>query len=227
MDKSQYQPPRTEYSAELYKQLEQRPVQSTPERMPTAPFQMVKDIEALVDSFRDTAEAIEQAKGREVSIKYLPISFIRPARKHEEIRKDLIDREREIGGRLFAEKNKYYFWYGDKGNSPIRTEGVADWYIQEITPGNAGEGVITHIETHPNYIKKFNHAGQRVPISLSDLEIFIPAVYHYVHAIMDIYPFERDRAEVLLDGIELPNDVSALLPPTPAAKYKDEYGLAA
>lgn len=226
MDKSQYQPPRTEYSDELYRQIEQSAIHSTPERLPVAPFQMVKDIEALVDSFRDTAEAIEQAKGREVKVKYLPISFIRPGRKHDDIRKDLVDKERSIGGQLFAEKNKYYFWYGEKGSSAIRTDDVADWYIQEINPNNNGEG-ITHIETHPHYIKKFNHAGQRVPVSLSDLEIFIPAVYHYVHAIMDIYPFERDRAEVILDDLQVPNNIPALLPPTQSLEYKSEYNRAA
>ena len=226
MDKSQYQPPRTEYSAELYEQIEKSAVKSSPERI-QAPFQFVKDIEALVDSFRDTAEAIEQSKGREVKVKYLPVSFIRPARKREDIRKELIDVERSIGSNLFAEKGKYYFWYGEKGASAIRTPDVADWYIEEIVPSNPGSGVVTHIETHPHHIKKFNHNGQRVPVTLSDLEVFIPAAYHYVHAIMDAYPFERDRADVILDGLEIPNDVAALLPPEHVESQKNDYGLAA
>lgn len=226
MDKSQYHPPLTEYSAELYEQIEKSTVKDTPERL-RAPFQFVKDIETLVDSFRDTAEAIEQTHGREVKVKYLPVSFVRPPRKREDIRRQLIDTERAIGGQLFAEKNKYYFWYGEKGESAIKTKDVADWYIEEIVPENPGSGVVTHIETHPQYIKKFNHAGHRVPVTLSDLEVFIPAAYHYVHAIMDVYPFEKDRAEVILDGLELPDHVSALLPPEYRSANKTDYGLAA
>jgi len=223
MDKSQYQPPRTEYSAELYEQIEKSAVQHTPERYQQAPFQFVKDIEALVDSFRETAEGIEQRKGRETKMKFLPLTFVLPARKHEEIRRELIDTERRIGGQLFAEKNKYYFWYGEKGESAIRTEGVADWYIEEIVPGKPGGGVITHIETHPQYIKKFNHNGQLVPVTLSDLEVFIPAAYHYVYAIMDAYPFDRDRAELILEEMDMPNDVSALLPPVHGENRKSDH----
>ncbi len=226
MDNSQYHPPRTEHSAGIYGNIEKRVFEDSPERL-KPPFQFVKDIEKLIDSFRDTAEAIEQANGREVKVRYLPVSLIRPARKREVIRRHLIDVERTLGGQLFAEKNKYYFWYGEKGESAISTPGVADWYIEEITPENPGSGEVTHIETHANYIKKFNHVGQRVPITLSDLEVFVPAAYHYVHTIMDAYPFEKDRADVLLDGLELPRDVSALLPPQHDEYRKSDYYRAA
>jgi len=224
MDKSQYHPPVTEHSAEIYNQVE-KSATNNPEQL-RAPFQFVKNIETLVDSFRDTAEEIERTHGREITFKLLPISFVRPARKREDIRRELVDAERVIGGQLFAEKNKYYFWYGEKGDSAIRTKDVADWYIEEINPGQPGSS-ITHIETHPQYIKKFNHYGQRVPVTLSDLEIFIPAVYYYIHAIMDVYPFEKDRADVILDGLELPEDVSVLLPPEYRNTSKTNYDLAA
>lgn len=227
MDNSQYQLP-PEYTAELYEEIEQRVVQSAPEHQPQAPFQFVKDIETLVESFRETAEGIEQRNGREVKMKMLPISFVRPARKHDEIRKDLIEIERRLGGTLFAESGKYRFWLGDKGNSAIKTEDIADWYIEEVTAGPTGIGAVTHIETHPQYIKKFNHEGHLVPMTISDLEVFIPAVYHYVYAIMDAYPFERGRAEVILEDMTIPNDVSALLPPIQTAEgLRNNYGLAA
>jgi|GEM_PF-2000781 len=213
MDKSQYHFPKTEHSAELYTTSSERALQSSPERAP-APFQGIKDIEALIDSFRDTAEAIEYTKGREVKLKYMPISFVRPARSHQEIRRHLIDTERVIGGQLFAQKNTYYFWYGEKNETVPREPGVADWYIEEITPGSSNPNIVTHLETHPQYVKKFNHAGQPVPVTLSDLEIFIPATYHYVRAIMEAYPFEKDRAEVLLDSLDDPRDILALLMPT-------------
>ena len=104
MDNSQYHPPRTEHSAGIYGNIEKRVFEDSPERL-KPPFQFVKDIEKLIDSFRDTAEAIEQANGREVKVRYLPVSLIRPARKREVIRRHLIDVERTLGGQLFAEKN--------------------------------------------------------------------------------------------------------------------------
>ena len=227
MDNTQYQLP-PEYTAELYEEIEQSILQSTPEHQPQAPFQFVKDIETLVESFRETAEGIEQRNGREVKMKLLPVSFVRPARKHEEIRKDLIETERRLGGTLFAESGKYHFWLGDKGSAANRNEDVADWYIEEIIPGPSGVGVVTHIETHPQYIKKFDHNGHLAPMTISDLEVFIPAVYHYVYAIIDAYPFERDRAEVILEDMNIPNDVSALLPPIQTAEgLRNNYGLAA
>lgn len=225
MDNTQFQLP-PEYTAELPKEIEQRVLQSTPGQ-PQAPFQFVKDIEVLVESFRETAEGIEQRNGREVKMKALPVTLVRPARKHDEIRRDLIEIERRLGGTLFAEAGKYHFWLGDKSASIAKAEDIADWYIEEVTPGHSG-GVVTHIETHPQYIKKFDHKGRLVPMTISDLEVFIPAVYHYVYAIIDAYPFEKDRAEVILEDMSIPNDVSALLPPIQTAEgLRNSYGFAA
>jgi hypothetical protein len=226
IDKSQYRPPQTEYSADIYKQIESATAPKTPEKI-QAPFQFVKDIEVLVDSFRDTGEAIEQAKGREVKVIGLPIVINRPARKSEVIRKDFIDKERVIGGNLFAEKDKYYFWYGGKDKSAKAEPDTAGWYMEEIAPQKSTSNVVTHIETHPHHIKKFNHDGQRVPMTISDLEVFIPATYNYVREIMDIYPFDKDRAELLLDELEIPDDISALLPPEHVDGQKTDYGVAA
>lgn len=216
MDKSQYQPPQTIHSAELYQPVEKEAAPLSPERL-RAPFEFIKDIEVLIHSFRDTAEEIEQRNGREVSLRFLPITFVRPPRKSEVIRKGLIDTERTIGGNLFAEKGKYHFWLGDKRHTAYASQGLGDWYIEEISPENPGTGMVTHIETHAGYINKFNHAGQLVPMTLSDLEVFVPAVYYYAHAVMDAYPFEKDRAEVILEGLNVPDDISALLPPAHVA----------
>lgn len=224
MDKSQYQPPRTEYSAELYKQIEQSTIQHTPERQKRGPFQSIKDAEAIIDSCRDTAEALEQRNGREVRSKFLPLSFVRPARKHHEIHEALIEAERKVGGQVFEKKNAYYFWYRGADHSPTRTDGEGHWYIEEIA-----SGAITHLETRPDSIAILNHDGQPVPVTISDLEIFIPAVYHYVYAIMDIYPFDKDRAEVLLEGMKFPdlNDIATLLPPSHNEGPQNSHGLAA
>jgi len=222
MDKSQYHPPHTVYSEELYSHIEKSAVQQTPERL-HAPFQFVKDIEELVDSFRETAEAIEQKDGREVKLKYVPITFWRPARPHEEILKEQKDTERLLSIPLFRDKGRYCVHYGGKVNTPYATPDVGHWYIEEIIDGTLGTGSVTHIETHPQHIKKFNHDGQRVPVTISDLEVFAPLVYHYVHAVIEAYPFDRDRAEVILEDLEIPDDVSMLLPPEhhdPQSSYR-------
>ncbi|MGV9001557.1 MAG: hypothetical protein ACOH18_01205 [Candidatus Saccharimonadaceae bacterium] len=235
MDNSQYHPPQTEHSTELYKQVEQHTIKSSPERL-RSPFQIFTDVQNLVQSFRETAIALEESKGRVVKFWNLPISFVRPPRSRAKIMTELINNESIVGGQLFAEKNKYKFWYGDKGQSAISTPDVGDWYIEEINAEGSGVGVITHIETHPNhanpinYVKKFNHDGQWVPVTLSDLEIFVPAVYHYAHAILDgveAYSFDRDRKDVILDGLEIPDDISALLPPEHSDVSKSDYYLAA
>lgn len=224
MDKSQYQPPRTAYSAELYKQMEQSAIQHTPERLKQGPFQSIKNIEAFIISCRDTAEAIEQRNGRVVELKFLPISFVRPARKHHEIHKELIEAERRIGGDVFAEKGKYHFWFGGGSHSSAQTQGVGHWYIEEIA-----SGAITHLETSADSIAILNHSGQPVPVTLSDLEIFIPAACHYVYAVMDKYPFDKDRAEVLLENMDFPdlNDIATLLPPAHNDGSQKDFGLAA
>lgn len=219
MDNSQYLPPRTEYSAELYEQIEQSIANSSPEKI-RAPFQGVDDAENLIDSFHETSIELEQANGHEVKLKYIPVSFSMPARSRSKILNELINAEGDLGGELYAEKNRFRFWYGGKSRS---TNGIifGNWYIED-----KATGVVTHIETHPNHINKFNHNGQRVEVTLSDLEIFIPAVYHYVRSILKLYPFEAERADVILDGLELPDNIEALLPPQHNVA-KNEYGIAA
>ena len=219
MDKSQYHPPYTEYSAELYEQIEKSAVQSTPERNQPAPFHFVKEMEALVDSFRDTAEAIEQKDGREVKVRFIPVSFSLAPRSHSKIREALMEQEKLVGRNLFADKERYYFWKGQKGTSIHGTSEVDDWYLEETAPGMpSGTGVLTHIETHPNDIRKFNHQGQPVPLTLSDLEVFVPLTYHYVRGILEMpeYQFDKERAEVILDDMDVPSreDILSLLPPT-------------
>lgn len=206
MDKSQYLPPRTEFSADIYAQIEQSAFNSTPEKI-KAPFQGVDDAEKLIDSFHETYIALEQANGHEVKLKYIPVSFSLPARSRAKILKELIDAEGDIGGELYAEKNRFRFWYGGKSKL-ANNASFGNWYLEDKTAG-----AVTHIETNPHHINKFNHNGQRVEVTLSDLEIFIPAVYHYVRSILKLYPFEAERADVILDGLDLPENIEALLPP--------------
>lgn len=224
----QFQPPRTEYSQELYAALEHSAAPKTPEKL-RAPFQMVKDVEKLVDSFRETAEALEQRDGREMKIKYVPVTIIGSPRTHDEIAKSQKNIERRMTMDLFAEKGKHCVHYDGKVSTPYATPDIGHWYIESnLKDGTPGTGEVTHIETHPQYINIFNHDGQRVPARLSHLAAFIPLAYHYARTVIDAYPFERDRAEVILDGLDIPEDISALLPPEHhGPSSQSDYRLAA
>lgn len=221
MDNSQYHPPHTEHSAELYKQAEQSVINASPERI-RSPFQFTKDIETLVDSIRNTEEAIEQKNGRVIGGKYVPITFVRPARSHADIFKAQLDKERSLTTDLFAEKNKYSFWYGGTAHAPQATPDIASWFIEELSTGR-----ITRIQTHPDCIQMFNHDGKLVPMVLSDLEIFVPLIQHYVKTILPAYPFDYNRAEVILDGIDIPENIEMLLPPQSNNIQKTDYTQAA
>jgi len=224
MDKSQYHPPQTVYSAELYAQIEKSALQNSPERR-RGPFKFIEQIATLVDSFRDTAVAIEQQKGREVRVPLLPIVIHLPARHPKLIHKDLIEQERVRGGRIF--KGGYFFWLGDKADSPIATKEVHDWFLAPTDGYSINEAEIIHIESSPDHLLKFNAAGQPLPMTIQDIERFVPAAYHYAQEVLEIYPFEKDRAEVILDGMDIPDDVAVLLPPMHPSGQQDGYKLAA
>lgn len=212
-DKSQYQPPRTVYNEELYSQIEQSAIRNNPEKLPE-PFQFSKDLEDILDSCRETAEALEQRNGREVKFKYIPVTFVRAARPHEEIFKEQLNDERLLSVDYFRDKGRYCVHYGGKIKTPYSTPNAGHWYIEEMVNGRPGTGPVTHIITHNDRIEMYNHDGQRVPLKISDLEVFVPLVFHYTEEAMDkLYLFDRDRAEVVLDGIEFPENVAMLLPP--------------
>src|SRR5690606_1067514 len=124
-----------------------------------------------------------------------------------------LDAERALTPVLFAEKGRYCVHYGAKVNSPAATPGVGHWFIEEMVHGVPGTGPVTHIETHHQYVIKFNDAGQPEQMRISDIEVFSKLAYHYVSTVLEVYPFDRDRAEVILDGIDVPDNITALLPP--------------
>lgn len=213
MDKSQYQTPQTVYNTEAYSIIEQSAVQNTPEKI-HAPFQFVKDLEDILDSCHETAEALEQKNGREIKFKYVPVTFIRAARSHEEILEEQLNAERIVSMDLFRDKGRFCAHYGGKIQTQYSTPEVGHWYIEEMVNGKPGTGPVTHIETHKDHVKKFDHQGRRVPMTISDIEVFAPLTYHYTSEVMDqLYPFDRDRADIILDGVDFPDNVAMLLPP--------------
>lgn len=212
MDKNQYQPPQSEHSAGIYKQVEQSPFKGSPERL-GSPFQFVKDVEALVDSVHGTGEELEQKKGREVHLKYTPITFVRPARPHHEILNEQLNMDRSRTTDLFAEKGKFCVWYGGSAHSPRDNQKFGSWFIEEVVAGKPGAGRIIRIQTHPDYIQMFNHEGQPMNMTISDLEIFVSIVRNYVPAILPSYPFDQAWVDVVLEDIDMPENIGMLLSP--------------
>lgn len=234
MDKSQFQPPRTEHSVELYRQIEQSYASNvpTPEKS-RAPFQFFKDIDNVVDSFRDTVVATEHEKGRTVKMKYVPFSLTLSARPANVIIKELINKEREYffdeEHSPFKEKGKYTIWKGAKNDSLSGDKDISDWYVEEIIPNNPGKGPIVHVETHPKHVKIFNHAGQAVPVTIADLKMLILLTKNYVEDLMNMeeYEFEKNRAEVIFEETDILEHIEMLLPPEPVDGRKSDFDLTA
>lgn len=226
-DKSQYQPPQTVYSSELYESA----FQNSPEKI-RAPFQFSKDLEAILDSSRDTAEALEQMNGREVTYepKYLPfpITFIRSARPHNVILKKNLDAERYASVRLKSLNGemvdegpaRFCIHYGANVQTQYSTPDVGHWYLEEMIDGKPGTGLVTHFMTHKDYILEINHDGQSMPVSLERLSSIVRVFHEYtLTALKEVYPIDLERAEAILgteaeiDAVEFTDNVSLLVPP--------------
>lgn len=227
IDKSQYQTPRTVYNEELYSHIEKSAPLKTPEKL-NAPFQFVKDVEAFIDSARDTAEALEQKHGREMKVPRTNITFVRSAREHSLFDKQQKDVERELTvNTLFAEKNRFGVHYSSGKDVPNSPPEAGHWYVEEMVNGVFDGSKVTHIETYAHAVYMFDHQGRHVPMNIANLEIFAPMVKHYPGAVIDAYPFDRDRADILLDSIDFPDDISQLLPPAQPEAKKSDYDRAA
>lgn len=225
MDKSQYRFPESEYN-DASNRARLEAFRNTPEKL-QAPFQFIKDIEEVVFSFRDTAVALEQRNGRIIKLPIIGVPVKVSARPKEEIYKQLIEQERVIGGKIYenGEANGYGFWLDQKGSSVI-SDTIADWHLEIPNPQDPKNPGGVHIETSAHHLKKFHKDGKLYPMSIQDIERFVPAAYHYAHEILPLYPFDEARADVLGD-IDIPDDIAALLPPTHVEGTKSDYELAA
>jgi len=213
-DKTQFQTPNTVYNSETFDRFyDKADIPATPEKV-QAPFQFAKDLEAIMDSCHDTAEALEQKNGHQMRIKYVPFQLTLSARPHEKILEEQLNAEREVSMRLFRDKGNSCVHYNGKAQGPYADPEIGHWYIETMINGKPGTGRMIHIETHKDFIKKFDSFGQLKPVTLADLEIIVPLMKHYVQEVMkELYPFDWDRAQVLLEGIDFPDNFEKLLLP--------------
>lgn len=231
MDKSQFTIPEGEFN-DASNRARLEAARTNPERV-QAPFHFVTDLEHALSSFRDTAVALEQSEGREIKLPIIGLSFkLSKPLNTSDIYKKLINKEPIIGGRMFYPKGTkdedihHRFWFGLKGSSPISTQ-TGDWYFQSPNPQDPRNPYLMHIETSPHELLKFHSDGRPYPMTIEEIQWFVRSAYHYTHEVLnELYPFDATRVE-LLNDIEVPDDISALLPPEHTKNNKSDYRLAA
>lgn len=159
------------------------PQQYTPEAQP-AVFAFIKDINGRLESYRDTAVAIEEAK--RPWLKSMKSLVLTP----KPYRAELIDRESVIGGRRFQKQDPEHdvrFW-----------EEGGEWFFGY----SDGKGVTLndstiHYEIYDDHIKK-SYQGRVVPFANGELEVFTQAVQSYEHDVVhELYPFDEAIQELL------------------------------
>ncbi len=226
MDPHQYKFPEGEhFSQENRDRLEA--FRRSPEKQPAGPFELVQRAARTQYDRRDIAVAIEQKNGRTVTIPFINLQFNLPPRPKEVIYKYLIEQERAIAGRVFegGEQGGYMFWLDHKGSSIISND-VSDWHFEMPNPYDPKNPYGVHIESTSHELKKFHKDGKSYPVTIQDIERFIPAVYYHMHETAVLYPFDQNFDDVITD-IELPNNVTPMFPRKQAASEEIDDKLAA
>jgi hypothetical protein len=217
MDKSQFYLPDTEFNdASARARLEA--ARSNPELL-KAPFKFVKDLESAVFSFRETALALQQ-HDKKMKTPQL-----------EKFYETLIEREAFVGGRMYYPEDakdkdiQIRFWLGVKGASPISDQ-TADWYF-ETYPHYPQFRKLTHYQTTPQQLYKYQDDGRSYPMTIAEIEQFLKSTYHYTYEVLErLYPFDATRVE-LLNDIEVPDSIAALVPPKHTEGTRPDTRLAA
>lgn len=211
MDKSQFQLPKGEYNDESNRaRLES--FRASPEKLNEGPFKVIKALENTIFDRRATAVAIEQANGRVKTIPYLNMQVHLPARSKEAIYQELIEKERLIGGAIYqnGEQGGYGFWLDYKGSSLVSND-VADWHLEIPNTADPKNPYGVHIETTDWHLKKFHKDGKLYPMTIQDIERFVPAVYLYARETLKLYPFDQNFEDIL-NTLDIPEEIAALLP---------------
>lgn len=177
-------------------------IQYTPETQQAA-FQLLKDLEKDVDTYRADSLAIEESAKKGI---WAIWSLARPQITLEELMKQ----EAVIGGSPFGAGHR--FWLDHKGHSEyVVQNNIRDWYYTR--PSNPNDlrspEIVIHYETRPNRISKL-YMGKPYALSLTELETFCKAVPLYVANIRDkLYPFDATvhdlQQEVNLERAPAPN----------------------
>lgn len=211
MDPKQYKFPEGEhFSSANRDRLET--FRRTPEKPKVGPFEIIQRAARTQHDRRDTAVAIEQKNGRTFRLPLVRLEVDLGSRSKEEIYKDLIEKERRIGGTIFegGDEGGYLFWLDHKGSS-IVSDDVADWHFEMPNPNDPKRPYGVHFESTSWMLNKFHKDGKMNAVTIQDIERFVPAVYHYMQQTAVLYPFDQNFDDVIAD-IELPSNVTPMFP---------------
>lgn len=160
---------------------------ATPE-VEAAPYQVIKDIEARIFSYRDASLAMDKKpKG------WLNGLVFRP---QNPTLRDLIEEESQLGGKLFGEGHK--FWLDTKSTGTVFHSNVADWYHMQTNPANPKQPTVLRFQTTPHSTHKLYEGREYAP-TLQELETFVKAVQAYDTAILSLYPLDQTINELQRD----------------------------
>jgi hypothetical protein len=161
----------------------------TPETQPGM-YHFVKEIEARLESYRETAVAIEESKHKWLrSMKSLIIT-------PKPILPELIESESKIGGMLFQRQHPSHdirFWEKDGG-----------WFCGYSDGANVKlEDSTIHYEFSDTNIEKMYRA-KTVPFVPGEESNLLKAVKEFEHAVVhELYPFDDALLELKKDDVDL------------------------
>lgn len=179
----------------IHAEAEQAPVvpdvqqQFTPEVQP-APYTFVKDIEARLESYRETAVAIEGTKHKWLkSVKSIVLT-------PKPVIAELIEKESKIGGRLFQKQEPTHdlrFWEKDGG-----------WYCGYSDGANVKlEDSTIHYEFTHDTVEKL-YQGRPTPFVPNEKENLIHATQAFEQAVVhELYPLDETLQELKKDDFGL------------------------
>lgn len=154
----------------------------TPETQPEA-FRYIKEIEARIDSYRETAVAVEARRlTLPATLRYLMSGAVGYTKSPLE---KVIDKEAVVGGGIFQRPPHVVsqrFWYQGQHN------GKGEWYYEAID--TAKQETILHFQTTPTAIEKLVK-GASAPFTPGEAEIISLAPTLYERAVLDtLYPID-------------------------------------
>ncbi len=172
-------------------------VQYTPEVQPE-PFRYLKAIESRIDSYRETAIAVEARRiALPVTLRYLIGGAVGHIKSPLE---KIVDKEAVVGGGIFQRPPQVVsqrFWYQGQHH------GKGEWYYESVDA--AKRTTVVHFQTTPTTIEKLVQ-GAPAAFTQGEAEVIALAPKLYERAVLDqLYPIDA----VLQDDDEIKIDAAA------------------
>lgn len=155
-------------------------------RKKAAPYQVIKNAELRIYSYRETALAVNLQKK----------SWSRAANPFVAAQMevhDLIEKESRHGGKMFGKSHR--FWLDDKGGKVFENH-VSDWYHVQPNPANPKEPIVLRYQVTPTEVFKLWQGIEYRP-TIDELQRLIAAIHQYERTIrQQMYPLDDAIAEL-------------------------------